>query len=163
MAGTPWNKGKTGEAAGWDEVRREIASEKQKERIKQQPSKYYVMFRSGSQPHTWLTGPDPEVKAHRLRWNRMKAQAKFWSQEWTISWEDYLDLYKTATGLWGRQKHNYNLTRVDTSQGWHIWNVQMMTRGEAMCRKTKGRKRIVPAGQGKGRHWWRKTTTKEKE
>ena len=80
MAGTPWNKGKTGEAAGWDEVRREIASEKQKERIKQQPSKYYVMFRSGSQPHTWLTGPDPEVKAHRLRWNRMKAQAKFWSQ-----------------------------------------------------------------------------------
>ena len=156
MTDTPWNKGKTGEAAGWDEVRRQEASDNQKKRIKQDPDKFYVMFRSGPQPHTWKTGPDPEVKAHRLRWSRMKAQAKFWSQEWTISWEDYLDLYKTATGLWGRQKQNYNLTRVDTRQGWHTWNVQMMTRGEAMLRKTKGHKRTVPKGQGKGRHWWRK-------
>jgi len=142
----PWNKGKTGEEAGWTAERKKRHSIYQSEFLKSQPNNPFC--RKGPQPQIWMTGPDPKVKAHRLRWNRMKAQAKYWSQEWTISWEDYLDLYKTATGLWGRQKHNYNLTRVDTSQGWHIWNVQMMTRGEAMCRKTKGAKRIQPAGQG---------------
>ena len=161
MAGTPWNKGKTGEAAGWTPKRRKSQSKRQKAWIKAHPESPLGAW--GPQPQSWLTGPDPEVQAHRLRWSRMKAQAKFWEQEWTIGWEDYLDLYKTATGVWGNLKKHYNLTRVDTRQGWHLHNVQMMTRGEAMCRKTKGRKRIVPAGQGKGRHWWRKTTTKEQQ
>jgi hypothetical protein len=152
----PWNKGKTGLEAGWTKARRRRASRNQKQRIIDNPAKYYVMFRSGPQPHVWITGPDPEVKRLRVRFNRMRAQAKFWRQAWTISWEDYLDLYKTAPGEWERDMSALNLARIDTRKGWHIWNVKMMTRAEAMRRPTKGKKRKRPKGLGKGRHHWRK-------
>ena len=154
----PWNKGLSGEAAGWTAERRQRASERQRERVLANPDKYHIMHRSGPQPDTWITGPDPEVKAHRLRWSRSRAQARFWRQEWTISWEDYLDLLKTAPGKWSRDADALNLTRVDTRKGWHIWNVRLMKRIDAMRRPTKGKQRVRPPGQGakaRGENWRR--------
>ena len=141
----PWNKGKKGIEAGWTEARRKLYSDRQKAYLKAHPENPFG--RAGERPDTWITGPDRAVKQHRIRWTRMKAQAKFWGQEWSISWEDYLDLYKTMTGEWGRTKDSQNLTRVDTSEGWHVWNVKLMERGEAMKRRSTN-KRIVPKGQG---------------
>jgi len=154
----PWNKGLRGLEAGWTAERRQWAADQQRERIRLDPEKYAVMSRSGPQPHTWMTGPDPEIKQHRLRWSRAKAQARFWSQEWTILWEDYLDLLKTAPGEWSRDANALNLTRVDTRKGWHIWNVRLMRRMDAMRRPTAGKQRIRPAGQGakaRGENWRR--------
>ena len=154
----PWNKGLRGLEAGWTAERRQWAADQQRERIRLDPDKYAVMSRSGPQPHTWMTGPDPEIKQHRLRWSRARAQARFWQQDWTISWEDYLDLLKTAAGEWSRDSDALNLTRVDTSKGWHIWNVRLMCRIDAMRRPTAGKQRIRPRGQGakaRGEHWRR--------
>ena len=154
----PWNRGLKGLEAGWTPERRQWAADRQRERIQENPEKYHIMHRSGPQPNTWITGPDPEIKEHRRRWSRARAQARFWSQEWTILWEDYLDLFKTAPGQWSRDADDLNLTRVDTEQGWHIWNVRLMRRKDAMRRPTKGKKRIKPAGQGskqKGIKWSR--------
>ena len=64
----------------------------------------------------------------------MRCQAKYWNQEWTIKWEDYLNLLKSSSGKWGRHKDNINLVRRDTTKGWHIDNVQLMNRGESMRR-----------------------------
>ena len=64
----------------------------------------------------------------------MKCQARYWCQEWTILWEDYLDLLKSSSGSWGRTKDSINLVRIDKSQGWHIDNVKLMNRTEAMKR-----------------------------
>ena len=155
---TPWNKGLRGLECGWTPERRQWAADQQHERIRLNPEKYAVMSRSGPQPHTWKTGPDPEVKRHRLRWSRAKAQAKFWSQEWTLKWEDYLDLLKTAPGEWSRDADALNLVRIDTTEGWHIWNVKLMRRIDAMRRPTRGKQRIRPAGQGakaRGENWRR--------
>ena len=105
-----------------------------------------------------MTGPDPEIRDHRRRWSRARAQARFWQQEWTILWEDYLDLLKTAPGEWSRDAEALNLTRVDTRQGWHIWNVKLMRRIDAMRRPTRGKKRIRPPGLGskaRGQEWKR--------
>ena len=154
----PWNKGLSGEAAGWTPERRQWAADRQRERVLANPAKYHIMHRSGPQPDTWITGPDPQVKAHRLRWSRAKSQARFWSQEWTILWEDYLDLLKTAPGEWSRDADDLNLTRIDTQKGWHIWNVRLMRRKDAMKRPTKGKQRVRPAGQGakaRGENWRR--------
>lgn len=154
----PWNKGLRGLEAGWTPERRQWASDRQRERIQEDPDKYHIMHRSGPQPDSWITGPDPEIKEHRRRWSRAKAQARFWSQEWTILWEDYLDLFKTAAGEWSRDANALNLTRVDTEEGWHIWNVRLMKRIDAMCRATKGKHRIRPQGLGskaRGREWKR--------
>ena len=154
----PWNKGLRGLEAGWTPERRQWASDRQRERIQEDPDKYHIMHRSGPQPDSWITGPDPEIKEHRRRWSRAKAQARFWSQEWTILWEDYLDLFKTAAGEWSRDANALNLTRVDTEEGWHIWNVRLMKRIDAMCRATKDKHRIRPQGLGskaRGREWKR--------
>jgi len=154
----PWNQGKRGLEAGWTPERRQWAADQQRERIRLNPDKYSCMTRSGPQPHTWITGPDPAIKQHRLRWSRARAQAKFWSQEWTLKWEDYLDLLKTAPGEWSRDANALNLTRVDTEEGWHIWNVRLMTRIDAMHRPTKDKHRIRPKGLGskaRGRKWRR--------
>jgi hypothetical protein len=148
-----WNKGKKGIEAGWTPERRRKASRRQKQWLRDHPTQ---LWNSG--PEYWLTGPDPEVRRLRVRFNRMRAQAKFWRQAWTINWEDYLDLYKTAPGEWERDMDAYNLAREDTRKGWHIWNVRLMTRREAMTRPTKGRHRRKPKGLGskkKGITWSR--------
>ena len=141
---TPWNRGKTGLEAGWTPERRQHQSRLQREWMRANPDKGFA--RSG--PEAWKTGPDPEVRRHYYRFLRAKAQARFWQQEWTILWEDYLDLFKTAPGEWSRQAEALNLTRIDTREGWHVWNVRLMRRIDAMRRGTRGRKRIRPKGLG---------------
>ena len=112
---------------------------------------------SGPKPERWRTGPDPEVRQHRYRFLKSRAQAKFWSQPWTILWEDYLDLWKTAPGEWSRANDALNLVRIDTAEGWHIWNVKLMRRIDAMHRRSTNR-RVRPKGQGskaRGIRWKR--------
>jgi len=111
----------------------------------------------GPRPHTWKTGPDPELKHLRRRWLRAKNQARFWSQEWRLTWEQYRDTWVGHTDQLGRTMGSLNLVRRDTTRGWTVKNVHLMNRGEAMHRKTRGRKRPRPAGLGGGLHQrWRK-------
>ena len=150
---TPWNKGKRGLAAGWTEERRQRQSDLQREWMRDNPN--HGFGRGG--PARWKTGPDPVVRQHRYRFLRARSQARFWSQEWTILWEDYLDLLKTAPGEWSRNAEALNLVRVDTREGWHLWNVRLMKRIDAMHRRSTNR-RVRPAGLGskqKGINWRR--------
>ena len=142
MAGKPWNSGKKGEAAGWTPERRRLASEKQKQWCKDNPNAKFFQY---NRQNRWKTGPDPEVRAHYYRFLRMRAQAKFYNQEWSILWEDYLDLMKTSDGKWGRTSDSINLCRLDTSKGWHMSNVKLMNRKESVLRKSLN-KRIKPKG-----------------
>ena len=98
---TSWNKGKTGIAAGWSDERRRQASIKQRAWCKANPNSNFFKYDSQSR---WKTGPDPEVRKHYYRFLRMRCQAKYWCQEWTILWEDYLDLLKSSSAEWGRSK-----------------------------------------------------------
>ena len=68
---TPWNRGKTGTAAGWTEARRERIS-------------LAMTGHRGPRPHLWRQGPDPAVRRDRYRYLRSKAQAKYLGQAWTI-------------------------------------------------------------------------------
>jgi hypothetical protein len=147
----PWNKGKKGIEAGWTPERRAHQSRLQREYIKRHPIPRRL---------STIVGPDPEVQRHYYRWLRARAQARFWRQEWSILWEDYLDIYKTAPGKWGgRDGAALHLARIDTAEGWHLWNVHLVNRGESMRRSTKGKRRIKPAGLGskaRGINWRKK-------
>ena len=149
----PWNKGKKGIEAGWTEKRRKQYSERQKAWLKAHPEHPYG--HPGPRVDKWKTGPDPAVRKHYYRFLKARNQAKFWKQEWTLTWEDYLDLFKTASGTWSRDKNALNLTRVNTKEGWHLSNIKLMKRIDAMRRKTTN-KREKPDGLGKGRHHWTK-------
>lgn len=127
-----WNKGKTGLEAGWTPERRKRAAEKQRQWIRDNPSRaQFWKFKKG----VWKTGPDPEVRRHYYRYMRMVCQARYWCQEWSIKWEDYLDLLKSSSAKWGRTKDSMNLVRINTQDGWHLSNVKLMNRQEAMRRK----------------------------
>jgi hypothetical protein len=139
----PWNKGKRGIEAGWTEERRKKASRRHKKWLREHPEN--PLGKKGPRPELWRTGPDKKVRQHYYRFLKARNQARFWAQEWTILWEDYLDIYKTMTGRWSRKKRDMNLARIDTSEGWHLWNVQLMKRSKAMRRKTTN-KRITPKG-----------------
>jgi len=154
--GPPWNKGKKGLAAGWTPERRLKASRFKTAWLKANPDS--PLGQKGPRPNIWSTGPDPHIHKHRYRFLKARAQAKYWSQEWTILWEDFLDLLKTAPGEWSRDKNALNITRIDTTKGWHIWNVRLMRRVDAMRRPNKGKHRIQPKGKGskkKGINWRR--------
>jgi hypothetical protein len=151
----PWNKGLRGIEAGWDDARRQRASEGQKRRIKLRPKKYQILLKKGPRPDTWVTGPNKAVHKHYYRFLKARNQAKFWKQPWRITWPQYLTLYKTLKGNWSRANNHKNLCRIDTSKGWTLKNVCFMTRSKAMKRVTDNT-RARPKGLGKGRHWWRK-------
>jgi len=127
-----WNKGKTGLAAGWTPERRAKASARQKAWCVENPKSSFFQYDRQSR---WKTGPDPEVRAHYYRFLRMRCQARYWCQDWTIKWDDYLALLRDSSGKWGRTMGSINLVRLDTLKGWHMDNVQLMERSESLNRQ----------------------------
>ena len=127
----PWNKGLKGDPRnGWTEERRQQMSEMMRERYKDM----------GPQPHRWLF---PEhLRQHRYRFLRAKAQAKYWCQSWSITWDEYVQLYEQCQGVWGRNSGgkgitkdtHINLVRINTQKGWQMDNVRLMERDTAMRR-----------------------------
>jgi len=109
----------------------------------------------GPRPQRWITGPDPVVRQLRRRWLLAKNQAKFWSQEWDLSWDAYRDILLDHADKLGRRGDSLNLVRRDTEQGWSTGNVEVRERLTAMSRPTQGKHRIRPKGLGKGTHHWR--------
>ena len=128
----PWNKGLKGDPRnGWTAERRQMMSELMRERYKDM----------GPQPHRWLF---PEhLRQHRYRFLRAKAQAKYWCQSWSITWDEYVKLYEQCKGVWGRNSGgkgikrdtHINLVRINTQKGWQMDNVKLMERDTAMRRQ----------------------------
>jgi hypothetical protein len=72
---------------------------------------------------------------------RARAQAAYFAQEWTISEDDYIELWRT-NDLYlnkGRGNDQYCLIRRDYDEGWHLDNVRIVTRLEhyQICSKEK--------------------------
>jgi hypothetical protein len=80
---------------------------------------------------------------HKLFMNCMRARAQAWYMglEWTITEDEYIamwrhnDLYKEK----GRHNHEYCLVRKDYEKGWHMNNVEIITRGDhyQICSREK--------------------------
>jgi hypothetical protein len=72
---------------------------------------------------------------------RARAQAWYFEQEWTISEDDYISLWRTNDRYLnkGRGNEQYCLVRKDYKQGWHLDNVQIVTRLEhyQICSREK--------------------------
>jgi len=81
-------------------------------------------------PDRWITGPDPAMKRLRRRWLMAKNQAKYWSQEWHLSWEQYKEITWNTHWKQGITKESINLGRRDKSKGWTMDNVWMVNRKE---------------------------------
>lgn len=79
-------------------------------------------------PAVWLSGPDPVDHAIYKTWLTSRAQANFRQEGWTISWQEYLDIWRPHWHQRGRASDDLCLTRLDPKQPWDVKNIELITR-----------------------------------
>lgn len=84
----------------------------------------------GPRPQVWRSGPDPvEHKKYQV-FIQQKNQAQWREEGWTISFEEWKDLWH-ASGQWlnrGRERGCWCMSRRDWSLPWTPDNVAVITR-----------------------------------
>ena len=86
------------------------------------------MPKKGIRPHTWKSGPDPlEHRKHRI-WIQQKNQAQWREEGWSISFEEWKELWSELWHLRGRERGDYCMSRIDWSLPWTIDNVDIIPR-----------------------------------
>ena len=98
------------------------------------------MPRSGPRPNTRRYRDDDDHKLF-MDCMRARAQARYMNQEWTISEDDYIALWRTNNRYLkkGRGNDEFCLVRINYDLGWHLTNVQIVTRLEhyQICSREK--------------------------
>jgi hypothetical protein len=76
--------------------------------------------------------PDPVDNKLFMDCMRARAQAWYFDQEWTIPEDDYIKMWRTNDRYLnkGRGNNHYCLIRKDYDKGWHLNNVEIVTRLE---------------------------------
>jgi hypothetical protein len=91
-------------------------------------------------PHVWICGPDDPVKhSAYLPWLRSRAQANFRNEEWTLTFDEFWDLWKDKWLERGRKPEQYCMTRIDSEKAWDIENSIIITRHEHLIRQGSSR------------------------
>jgi hypothetical protein len=92
-------------------------------------------------PFMWRIGEDAGSYKHSMYhpWQLGKAQAIFRKEEWTLTFEEYYDLWKDDWNNRGRAPENMCMTRIDEELAWDRKNTIIITRSEHL--KHQGEKR----------------------
>lgn len=85
------------------------------------------MARTGPRPNTWKY-KDPVVNQQNLAYHRMKAQAVFRGEDFLLTFDDFLDLWKDHWLERGRGVNQYCLTREDHEGPWDRKNTVCVER-----------------------------------
>ena len=98
------------------------------------------MPRTGPRPNS-RRYPDPVDNKLFMDCMRARAQAWYFDQEWTITEDEYIEMWRTNDRYLnkGRRNDQYCLVRRDYNLGWHLDNVQIVTRLEhyQICSREK--------------------------
>ena len=70
------------------------------------------MPRSGTRPHVWVSGPDPERHRRYLQWLQQRNQAQFRGEGWDFAFDDWLNLWGDQIHLRGRQKGSMTMVQI---------------------------------------------------
>ena len=82
-----------------------------------------------TRPHLWKAGPDKHLRARRLAFLRSRCQARFRSEPWSLTLEDWYQLW--PMDKWakrGKGKDDLITTRIIIDKGWHKGNVMVKPR-----------------------------------
>ena len=90
-------------------------------------------------PQLWLCGPDEYKHDMYIPWLRAKAQANFRGEGWSLSFEEYYDLWKNDWNNRGRKADNVCMTRKDADSPWDVSNVMLITRKEHLAEQGRQR------------------------
>jgi hypothetical protein len=82
-----------------------------------------------SNPDLWCTGPDPLRHEIYYAYLKHQAQARFRKEDYTLTFEDWESLWTTERWLQrGRKIDNLCLQQKEPGDGWHLNNVEVVTR-----------------------------------
>lgn len=91
------------------------------------------MPRTGIRPHTWKIDSNDPVD-HKLFTDCQRARAQAWyrGEEWHITEEEYINLWRTEDRYLkkGRTAESLCMTKVDHDLDWTLDNVQFISRRE---------------------------------
>lgn len=97
-----------------------------------------------TRPHVWIVqGEIPH--AQYVAWQRMKAQAAFRKEPWTLSFTEFQWLWRDHWHLRGRVKGTYCLSRLDPTGPWSKTNTVCIARAEAITisnRRVRGHAKV---------------------
>lgn len=95
-------------------------------------------------PQNWITGPDFLTHEMYYAWQKHRSQARYRKEDYDLSWEDWLEIWKNPIDFEnrGRKPEDLTLTRIDDDGAWELSNVQIMTRLEQL-RKAMARKMLL--------------------
>jgi hypothetical protein len=101
--------------------------------LKGQPDRRIT--RTGPRPERWAM-QDPETRTLYYKFLRARVQARYWCQEWQLSWPEYREFFRSVP--WQntnrRASASLNLCRINKAGVWSVKNCAIMTRQAAMSR-----------------------------
>lgn len=95
--------------------------------------------RSGPRPHVWHSGPDEFKHSMYMPWMRSKAQANFRNEVWSMTFEEFYELWKDQWHERGRGPDDVCMTRNDPDGPWDKANTIIVTRYEHLLRQSSHR------------------------
>lgn len=87
-------------------------------------------------PDSWCTGPDPVRHDKYYAYLKHRSQAKYRKETHSLTWEQWETLW--PNDLWsqrGRSADSLCLQQIETGEGWHISNVEIVTRRQHLQNK----------------------------
>ena len=86
--------------------------------------------RRGPRPHVWICGPDEYKHQMYTPWMMARAQANFRKEGWSMTFDEYYDLWEKEWPNRGRGGDDMCMTRLDPSEPWTRDNCHIMIRKE---------------------------------
>jgi hypothetical protein len=83
-----------------------------------------------SEPHKWVTGPDPLRHEKYYAYLKHKSQAQYRKEEYNLTWEEWEDIWKDDADWFarGRSSNDLSLVLLDRKRPWQADNVKLMKR-----------------------------------
>ena len=76
--------------------------------------------------------PDRAYAARCVAYNRARSQARYRNEEWSLTRQDFEELWTPYWENRGRCKGQYSMRQIDRYLGWHLWNVEIKTKEETV-------------------------------
>lgn len=94
-------------------------------------------------PHMWLIGPDDSYKhSMYLPWLRAKAQANFRQEGWTLTFEEFYNIWEKEWPNRGRGSDQMCMSRLDFEKEWTADNCVVIIRSEHLKQQGQYRKEL---------------------
>ena len=88
-------------------------------------------------PDKWKSGPCPRRHAMYKAFGQQKNQANFRKETWTLTFDEYAELWNELWEQRGMGAEQYCSVRIDPRLGWETGNVTLMTRKDQLSRNLK--------------------------